>query len=268
MDKPSQVSAGVAAVRIEAVIAMTPWLITACQASSPNKLTMLTVPNFCPYQFITENSDRGDLLEGFDIDLAEAIAQELGYTLTIKQQQHFNQLFSDLSQDKADFAMAAITPTSDRQQLLTFSDIYYTQQMAIVSHRENIFPSLDTLVSHQVGVIEGSYHALALERYPLIKPIAFNTSRELIAAVKRQYVDAGILDQVIAPKYVSPASRLQWTPGPPSTEIAGVAIAFPPQSPLVDSFNEALAILKDNGTVTRLVHRWFDTHRCTTDEEN
>ena len=242
-------------------------LMTACQNERPaDSLTMLTAPDYCPYEFRAKQDNGKFELVGFDIDVAKAIADKLDLSLTIETR-HFNQIMPALDQLQADFAMAAITPTSNRRQMVDFSAIYYTQSIAIVSRQIQPLTSLESLIQRTVGVKATSFQSQELTRYADISQIEFGTTDELIAAVKAQQVDAGILDQAIAPKYVTPASQLLWTPVESVADVAGVAIAFPKSfSPDVQrAINTALARLQQDGTMTKLIHEWFDIYQCPQD---
>ena len=224
---------------------------------------MLTAPDFCPYEFRVRQANGKSEVVGFDIDVAKAIADELGLPLTIETK-HFNQIMPALDRQQADFAMAAITPTPNRQKMVDFSTIYYAQSIAIVSRQTQPLTALESLIQKTVGVKSQSFQAQELARYSEITQVEFKTTEELIAAVKAQRVDAGILDQAIAPKYVTPASQLLWTPVESSADVAGVAIAFPKLS-FTDgqrAINTALAKLKQDGTMTKLIHQWFDGYQC------
>lgn len=236
---------------------------SACHRTlPPDGLVMLTSPDYCPYEFRARDGNGKADLTGFDIDVARVIADELDIALTIETQ-HFNSLMPALSQQQADFAMAAITPTSNRREIVDFSDIYYVQTLAIVSRSAQPFTSLESLIKKTVGVKVGSFQAQDLTRYSDIDQATFNTAGELIAAVKAQQVEAGILDQSIAPKYVTPASQLEWVPVPLVSESAGVAIAFPQgSSDLRSKVNEVLASMKTDGRMKRLIHKWFDNYQC------
>lgn len=232
----------------------------ACQGEAPSdSLLMVTVPDYCPYEFVAEDG----AVVGFDIDLAQAIAQELGNAeLTIQTLPHFNQIIPTLRQGEVDFAMAAMTPTPARRQVATFSDIYYTQKIAIVSAATEGFSDLESLIGKRVGVRTDSAHAETLMIYSAIEIQRFAQTDGLIAAVKRRKLDAAILDQAIAPKYTTPASQLTWFPVEPLTDVAGVAIAFPKNTSLVADTNAAIKKLTEDGTLLRLIHQWFDDYQC------
>lgn len=241
---------------------------SACHRTPPpDELIMLTSPDYCPYEFrVRDNNGKTDLA-GFDIEVARTIAEELEVPLTIEPQ-HFNSIMPALNNQQADFAMAAITPTPNRREIVDFSDIYYTQTLAIVSRSAQPFPSLESLIKKTVGVKADSFQAQDLTRYSDIQQTTFKTAGELIAAVKARQVDAGILDQAIVPKYVTPASQLEWAPVPLVSDSAGVAIAFSKNSSsnLRVRIDDVLNAMKTDGRMTSLIHKWFDDYQCPRDD--
>lgn len=248
-------------------IACLSLLASACRPTVPtNALTLVTAPDYCPYELTVKGPDGKSSIIGFDIDVAEAIAAELSLPLKVEPK-HFNQIMPMLERQQADFAMAAITPTVSRRQVMEFSSIYYAQTIAIISRQDHPFNQLEELINKQVGVKAKSFQSKELTRYSDIEQIEFNTAKELIAAVKAKRVEAGILDQAIAPKYITPASQLTWHPINTQSENAGVAIAFPKEAStnLKADVNSVLAKLQQNGTITRLIHKWFEDYECPQD---
>lgn len=82
------------------------------EASLQQTLLMGTEADYVPFEYRAP-SERSSEFIGFDIDVANYIAQRLGFTLQI-QELAFDQLFSALQSGELDFAIAAITPTADR----------------------------------------------------------------------------------------------------------------------------------------------------------
>src|SRR5690606_42111881 len=65
-----------------------------------------------------------DKYVGFDIDLWDAIAKEIGVTYTL-QPMDFNGIIPALQTKQVDVALAGITIKEERQKVIDFSDGYY-----------------------------------------------------------------------------------------------------------------------------------------------
>ncbi len=73
------------------------------------KLTMVTSADYPPYEFRDTATGKNDII-GFDVDIANRIAKELGFKLEIKDTD-FNGLIPALQAGRADFVMAGMTAT-------------------------------------------------------------------------------------------------------------------------------------------------------------
>ena len=125
-------------------------------------LKVVTVAPYEPYEMMNGN----DELEGFDIDLANALADKLGYTLEW-QNLEFDAALLAVQQGKADFAIAGLSPTSDRKEVMDFSEIYYQDSAetvnTVVCLKEDNFKSIDDLKGLKVGVQNGTIQQETVE---------------------------------------------------------------------------------------------------------
>src|SRR5947209_2404921 len=68
----------------------------------------------------------GDGFQGFDIDLGNAIARELGPGVKARWVNiSFDGIFAALLSGKFDMVMSGVTLTAERQKQMAFSDTYY-----------------------------------------------------------------------------------------------------------------------------------------------
>ena len=75
------------------------------------KLVMATNAEFPPYEYYD-----GDKIVGIDVDIAQAIADELGMTLEIEDVA-FDSIIPEIVSGKADMALAGMTVTEGRKHL-------------------------------------------------------------------------------------------------------------------------------------------------------
>ncbi|MFP3488402.1 transporter substrate-binding domain-containing protein, partial [Staphylococcus sp. SIMBA_130] len=99
-------------------------------ANSEKTLVMGTSADYPPFEYI--DSAQGEEIIGFDVDIANYIADELGYNVEIKDMD-FSGLITALSSERVDFVLAGMTPTEERKENVDFSDIYYSANHMIVS---------------------------------------------------------------------------------------------------------------------------------------
>ena len=96
------------------------------------KLTVATSPDFAPYEFYSIDENENPTLAGFDIALAQYIADYLGLELEIIPMD-FDGTLSELSAKKVDLALSGYSPDPAREDKMDFSDIYYVGGQSFVT---------------------------------------------------------------------------------------------------------------------------------------
>lgn len=238
-------------------VALTTSLVAACTSggsSDSRKLVMATSADYPPYEYVDSTSGNQEII-GFDVDIANYIADELGYDLEIRNID-FNSLIPTLQSNRADFVMAGMTPTAERRQNVDFSDIYYEAKNTIVSQQGSGLTTIDSLQGKTVGVQLGSTQEQAAKDLPGLNVKPLNRINEMIQELKAGRIDAIIMEDTVAEGYVASNPELEFHEIPNDGE-AGSAIAFPKGSELAAEFNPVLQQMKDNGKLEELVNKWF-----------
>lgn len=93
---------------------------------SKGKLVMATNAEFEPYEY-----HEGDEIVGIDADIALAICDKLGYELKIEDME-FDAIIAAVNSGKADFGLAGMTITEDRQASVDFTDTYANASQVII----------------------------------------------------------------------------------------------------------------------------------------
>lgn len=95
---------------------------------SKGVLVMATNAEFPPYEY----HDDMDTIVGFDVDLATAICDKLGYELKVEDMA-FDSIIAAVQTGKADFGAAGMTVTPERQEQVNFTDnICHAKQVIMV----------------------------------------------------------------------------------------------------------------------------------------
>lgn len=228
--------------------------------SSSKTLTLLTSPDYPPYGFY-DTAGGGRKIVGFDIDIANYIAKELGYQLRV-QESDFNGLIPALQANRADFVMAGMTPTDERKKNVDFSTIYFQAKNTIVAPKGSNLVKAENLAGKRVGVQLGSIQEGDLkkisEKVQGIQAKALNRVPEIIQEVKAKRIDAAIVEDTVVQGFTKSNPDLEYNVIP-SEGPSGSAIAFPKGSARVAEFNQVLQKMKDNGELDRLAKQWFST---------
>ena len=89
-------------------------------------ITLAVEKDFAPFSFTEEGR-----LQGIDVDIARAACDELGVGLEIKTLDR-SQVAAEIMNGTADFAMARWTANEKDQELVAFTDVYFTSDQVIV----------------------------------------------------------------------------------------------------------------------------------------
>ena len=169
------------------------------------KLTMVTSPDFAPYEFYALDADGNPTLAGFDIALGQYIADYLGLELEVITLD-FNGTITELGAGKADIGMAGYSPDPDRENAMSFSEVYYTGGQSFVCHINNAaaFATLEAANSadYQIGAQIGSIQAdLAATHTPTADIVELGKVTDIIAEVIGGKLDGAFIEKVVAETY-------------------------------------------------------------------
>jgi len=119
------------------------FMFTACQRNmylvKEGTLTVVTNAEFNPFEY-----KEGNEFKGIDMELAKLIADELGLQLEIKDVD-FDAVLTNISTNKADIALAALTVSEERKKTVNFTDSYFNaSQYIIVKSTDTRFDGLAT----------------------------------------------------------------------------------------------------------------------------
>lgn len=227
------------------------------QKNEKQKLILATSADYFPYEYIDTASGSEKIL-GFDIDVANLIAEELGFEIELKNMD-FSGLLAALQTGQADFVMAGMTPNEERAKSVDFSKVYNGEQTgsnSIVALKSNNITSVEALNGKKVAAQLGTAQEQAAKKIEGIELVSLNKIPEIVQEVLAGRVDAAIIEDAAAQKYIDNYSQLGHTPY--SAEgLNGVAVAFPKGSDKVEQFNQAIDHLKENGKLDELIEKWL-----------
>ena len=180
-------------------------LIPLIETVNEGKLTMVTSPDFTPYEFYALDENDNPTLAGFDIALAQYIADKLGMELEIIPMD-FKGTITELAAKKADIGMAGYSPDPEREDAMDFSDIYYEggQSFVTVQANKDLFPDLASTnkAEYQIGAQLGSIQAdLAKENSPDADIVELSKVTDIIAELLSGKLDGAYIETLPAQAY-------------------------------------------------------------------
>ena len=222
------------------------------------KLHMSTNAAFPPYEMTT---DAGGF-EGIDVEVAQAIAGKLGLELVVDDM-GFDAALTAVQTGQSDIAMAGITVTEDRQQVMDFSDSYATGIQVVIVKEDSPIATLDDLSNAQmIGCQKATtgyiYCSDTPENggYGEDHVTAYETGALAVMALVNGQVDAVVIDNEPAKSFVASNDGLKIL----DTEFAveDYAIGFAKgNTALLEAVNAAMAELKADGTFQSIVDSYI-----------
>lgn len=204
-----------------------------------------------------EYSENGKIT-GFDIELAQLLAKELGKEAIIENRP-FSSLFAALQSDSIDAAISTIAITEERQKNFEFSDVYYTESLVMVYPTDRPITNKSELANKKIACQLGTTMEMWLKKQlPPVEVVAMDNTNQAIEALKSNHVDGVLIDGVQGLVFS------QKNPGLSFDMIAqsdsGYGIAFKKDSLLKAKVNAALQSLIAKGELARLKKKWLEVN--------
>ncbi len=159
--------------------------------SEAQVLTMATNAEFPPFEYL-----EGEKIVGADVDIATAIAENLGMKLEITNID-FDAALTGAATGKYDMAVAGITANDDRRQNMNFSANYYTASQAIIVMADSEIKTAADLDGKNISCQEGTTgEQYLLDNNYTIQ--SFKTGAEAIASLTAGKVEAVVIDDAVA----------------------------------------------------------------------
>lgn len=192
---------------------------------------------------------------GFEVDLAEEIARELG--VRAKQAQNaWDSLVPALMRGDSDIAMNGIEITPQREKEVLFSQPYYiyTEQLVVRKDDETI-KGVDDLKGKKAGTLSGTVAQEILMNLGGVDVKIYSGQVEPYEDLAIGRLDAVLLDLPIAAYYAKPNPKLKYA-GPPVGEgFYGIAIRKGDED-LQKKIDEILKKLMSTGRLKEIYVKW------------
>lgn len=220
-------------------------------------LTVATSPDFAPYEFYAIGEDGNPMLAGFDMALAQYVADYMGLELEVIPMD-FDGVLSELQMKNVDLGMAGLSPDPAREDAMDFSDIYYEGGQSLVTVKANA----DTLNSFEacnkaeisVGAQIGSIQMdLANEFSPDADIVALPKVTDIISELLGGKLDAAYIETAVAESYQKNYPDLEIVLDVPY-DVAGSSIGVSKgNAALLAAVNEAIAAAVADGSMDQFV---------------
>ena len=224
---------------------------------TPGKLTVATSPDFAPYEFYAIDENGNPQLAGFDMALAQYIADYLGLELEVIPMD-FDGTILELQNKNVDLGMAGYSPDPDRADAMDFSDIYISggQSFVCLDSNKDLFPDLasankaDLTVGAQIGSIQAD---LAHEHTPDADVIEMAKVTDIIAELITGKMDGAFIETMVAESYEKNYPELCVVLEVPYDAEGSVVGVSKGNEALLAGVNEAIAAALADGSMADFV---------------
>ena len=247
-----------AAIMLCAILAVSALCLAGCGSKSAKlvkegTLTVLTNPEYEPFEFID-----GDEIVGFDMDLAQMVAEKLGLQLEVVNMD-FDSLIPAVSAgSKGDIIFAGMSVLPEREEQVAFTEFYFVDNMSIAMPQSATFDkdalnNADQIIAVQRGTTGEDW---AKENFPNAQIAEFAGVADCFAAVQAGKANAvctntAVADSYIAATYTDFANVLT-----EATDEAYAAAVAKDNKVLLEEVNNALAELQKEGKIDELKAKW------------
>src|ERR687893_324650 len=205
------------------------------------------------------NNPQTNKVEGFDVDLGQAIADKLG----VKPK--FIEAISDnripfLQDGTADVILSTMTINAERDMEIDFSEPYYIAQGRILVPGDSDIQGLEDLAGNRVCTALGStYEETIREEAPEADLRLVDTYSECLELLQNGAIDAISTDDVILTGMIIQDDTLKMVGDPLTTEPYGVGIKDGDRQ-LKDFVDGVLQSVEQDGRWEETYQKWVGRH--------
>lgn len=234
---------------------------------TPGELLVGSDIPYAPFEFTDPGSTDA---KGFDVDLVNAVAKEMGIAKVTFQKESFDTIFTNTAAGRFDMAASSITITDERKKTVAFSDPYFEANQSVMVRTadaaaagalsgQTITPQMAqvALKDRTIGVQRGTTGADLGKSIPGAKVQQFQKIDDAFNALIARRVDVVLNDYAISAYATVAKPDLKVVAKVSPSESYG--FAFPTSNTaLVTAFNAALAKVKESGEYATIYKKWFN----------
>ena len=167
------------------------------------KLVLATSADYPPYEWHLLKDGKDEIV-GFDVEIAKAIADEMGVELEIKDLD-FDGIIPSIASGQADIGIAGLSATPEREEAVNFSVPYFTNEQVVLVRKEDAekYKKMEDFAGKVVGAQTGSIQEETVhENFPKdveVKSLA--KLNNLVLEVKNKTADALVISKSSGEQY-------------------------------------------------------------------
>ncbi|KDN29995.1 arginine ABC transporter substrate-binding protein [Vibrio fortis] len=230
--------------------------LASFNAAAQQEIKFAMEATYAPFEFMDENNQ----IQGFDVDLANALCEEMQAKCTFHNQA-FDSLIPALKFKRYDAAISAMDITEARLKQVNFSNAYYDNSAAFISIEGKVADQA-ALEGKRVGVQNGSTHqSYLLEQMTGVTAVPYSSYQDAFIDMKNGRIDSVFGDTAVVAEWFKKQDNLTYVGDQVTNQEYfgngfGIAVNKSNQE-LVDQLNVALAAVKANGEYDEIFNKYF-----------
>ena len=217
---------------------------------------------YAPFEF----KDSDQTYKGIDVDIINKVAELKSWNINMTFP-GFDAAVNAVQSGQADAIMAGMTKTKDREKVFTMSDTYYDTKVVIATTKTNTISSYSQLKGKIVGVKNGTASQRFLEKIKdkyKFNLKTFDTTDLTYNSLNSGSIDAMMDDQPVIEYAIKQGQNLKISMK--GEAVGSFAFGVKKGSKyeyLVTEFNEALAQMKKDGSLDKIISKWTRSTKAT-----
>ena len=222
------------------------------------KLTIATSPDYPPF----ENLENGQYV-GLDIEIAKAVAKELGLEPEFKTLQFDAIIPAIAAGGQADIGISGFSVDPERAKEIDFTKSYYIDDQAVAVMKDSPITDANAdaelnkegvIIAVQSGTTGEAY---VQENYPKATAQAYGNSTDAFAAMQSGQANAVCTNKAVVEAMLADAYKDAKVVKSIATGEEYAIVVSKDNVALTAAINEALAKLTSDGTIEKLVNQYM-----------
>ena len=228
-------------------------LILSSLSFAAKKLYVGTNAEFAPYEYL----ENGKMV-GFDIELMDAIGEELGYEI-VWSNMSFDGLLPALQMKKIDAVIAGMSQTPERQKAVTFSMPYLlfsSDEHYVIVNEESSYVKKEELNGKKIGVQIGTMQEEFAKDLGGL-PQLYNSWTGALMDLQQNKIDAVIFADVSGEEYLKTMKGIKKI-DVVEENFPGASIALRKgETELAEQINQAILKIDAEGKYLEILKKYF-----------
>ena len=229
------------------------------QIKERGTLIVGTASGYPPYEFVDITSADQKVI-GIDMELAQAIADELGVELVVEDMS-FSALLAALPAKKIDIAIAGIAPTDERKETMDFSDSYLfaEQSFLILKSNESVYNTTESFAGQPLAAQKSTtQEKVCQDLFPDSQLVSLDKVPDCIMELKSGNVAGVCIESIVGQQYIISDDELTFSAADLGIKKETAVALEKGNEDLLEIINKVIAENMDNGNFDKWIEEYSE----------